>query len=51
MSGLDIFPGTKDLLLGTGQCAAVVLRVGIGALPIPTDFLPLSNIGSFMIGY
>ena len=44
MSGLDIFPGTKDLLFGELVSVQVARFAGggmLGGSPIPTDFLPL----------
>ena len=53
MSGLDIFPGTKDLLLGELVSVQVARFAGGGMLGAllyqPISFL-FSNIGSFMIG-
>ena len=53
MSGLDIFPGTKDLLFGELVSVQVARFVGGGMLGAllyqPISFL-FSNIGSFMIG-
>lgn len=53
MSGLDIFPGTKDLLFGELVSVQVARFAGGGMLGAllyqPISFL-FSNIGSFMIG-
>ena len=53
MSGLDIFPGTKDLLFGELVSVQVARFAGGGMLVAllyqPISFL-FSNIGSFMIG-
>ena len=53
MSGLDIFPGTKDLLFGELVSVQVARFAGGGMLGAllyqPFSFL-FSNIGSFMIG-
>ena len=53
MNGLDIFPGTKDLLFGELVSVQVARFVGGGMLGAllyqPISFL-FSNIGSFMIG-
>ena len=53
MSGLDIFPGTKDLLFGELVSVQVARFAGGGVLGAllyqPISFL-FSNIGSFMIG-
>ena len=53
MSGLDIFPGTKDLLFGELVSVQVPRFAGGGMLGAllyqPISFL-FSNIGSFMIG-
>ena len=53
MNGLDIFPGTKDLLFGELVSVQVARFAGGGMLGAllyqPTSFL-FSNIGSFMIG-
>ena len=53
MNGLDIFPGTKDLLFGELVSVQVARFAGGGMLGAllyqPISFL-FSNIGSFMIG-
>ena len=53
MNGLDIFPGTKDLLFGELVSVQVARFAGGGMLVAllyqPISFL-FSNIGSFMIG-
>ena len=53
MNGLDIFPGTKDLLFGEIVSVQVARFAGGGMLGAllyqPISFL-FSNIGSFMIG-